>query len=91
MRRMHGCLNLLVLVSALISPVMLGGCAARASYRTYDPYYTDYHRWDDHETTYYVQWETETRRDHRDFEKRDKNEQKESWEWRHNHSDDGHH
>jgi hypothetical protein len=90
MRRMHGSLNLLVLASALISPVMLDGSAARASYHTYDPYYTDYHRWDDHETTYYVQWEAETHREHPDFEKRDKNEQKEYWDWRHNHSDDGH-
>jgi hypothetical protein len=67
----------------MISAAMSTGCVARASYRVYDPYYSDYHRCDDHVSTFYLQWEGETRRDHRDFDKRDKDEQKDYWTWRH--------
>jgi len=73
----------LLLAAALISHVELTGCAARASYRVYDPYYSDYHRWDDHEASFYLRWEGETRREHRDFDKREKDEQQEYWTWRH--------
>jgi hypothetical protein len=83
----HPCrfLSSLLLAAVLLSPVAITGCAARASYRVYDPYYGDYHRWDDHENAFYLQWEGETHRDHRDFDKRDRNEQKEYFTWRHNH------
>jgi len=74
-----------LLAAALISPVALTSCAARASYRVYDPYYEDYHVWDSHENGYYLRWESETHREHRDFNKRDKGEQKEYWDWRHSH------
>jgi hypothetical protein len=49
----------------------------------YDPYYHDYHRWDNHETVYYSQWETSTHRDHQDFNKRSDADKKEYWDWRH--------
>jgi hypothetical protein len=77
----------LALAAALASPVVLTNCAARASYRVYDPDHEDYHRWDDHETNFYVQWESETRREHRDFDKRDRDDQKQYWTWRHGHED----
>jgi hypothetical protein len=80
----------LSLAAALISQVAIAGCAARASYRVYDPYYNDYHRWDDHEAGIYLQWEGETRREHRDFDKREKDEQNEYWTWRHGRSDKVH-
>ena len=80
----------LLLAATLISTVMTTGCAARASYRVYDPYYEDYHHWDNDESTFYLHWEGETHREHRDFDKRDKDEQKEYWNWRHNHSDKEH-
>lgn len=83
MRHHHHILKPLLLAALLSSPVAIGGCAAHASYRVYDPYHEDYHRWDDHETSFYFQWEGETYRDHRDFDKRDKDEQKEYWNWRH--------
>jgi hypothetical protein len=75
----------LLLGAALISPLLTVGCAGNV--RVYDPYYHDYHRWDDHETVYYSQWETENHRDHRDFRKRNKDEQKQYWDWRHSHGD----
>ncbi|MGH9714026.1 MAG: hypothetical protein ACRD5M_12085 [Candidatus Acidiferrales bacterium] len=80
----------LLLAAALISPAVMAGCAAHASYRVYDPHHQDYHRWDDHEARFYVQWEGETHREHRDFDKRDERDQKEYWDWRHNHSDYDH-
>ena len=80
----------LLLAAAPISQIAITGCAARASYRVYDPYYNDYHRWDDHEAGFYVQWEGETRREHRDLDKREKDEQQEYWTWRHSRADKDH-
>jgi len=60
---------------------VIAGCAARV----YDNDHDDYHRWNHDETVFYVQWERETHRDHRDFRKRDSDEQKEYWNWRHKH------
>jgi hypothetical protein len=80
----------LVLAAALASS--LGGIAcASHPYRVYDPYYTDYHVWDNNEVVYYNQWATETHRDpHRDFRHLSKEDQKEYWTWRHNHEHDHH-
>jgi len=88
--RIHKYGSNILLALALLTPLFFNGCAARASYRVYDPAYQDYHVWDDHEVVYYQRWETETHRDHRDFHKRNSSEQKEYWTWRHNHSDDKH-
>jgi hypothetical protein len=33
------------LVPAFLALALMSGCAARVSYRTYDPYYHDYHVW----------------------------------------------
>lgn len=85
MRYSYPFIRSLLLAAALISPVVIGGCAAHASYRMYDPYHEDYHPWDNHETNFYVQWEGETHREHRDFDKRGKDDQKEYWNWRHSH------
>jgi len=79
-------------LSALLSAVLISlasiGCGDHHYYRAYDPYYNDYHRWDDHERIYYEQWAHETHHDeHRDFRHLDKDEQKEYWAWRHNHPD----
>jgi len=55
-----------LLAAACLAPVLTTGCATR-TYRVYDPYYNDYHRWDDHENVYYHQWIVENRREDRDF------------------------
>ena len=85
------CLLHLVLMAAfLATPLLITGCSARVGvgYRVYDPYYRDYHVWDDGEVVYYNRWAGETHRDaHRDFRKLNRNEQKEYWNWRHSHSD----
>ena len=69
----------------------LAGIACEHHYRVYDPYYTDYHRWDNDEVVYYQRWAVETHRDpHRDFRRLRPEEQKEYWTWRHNHGDHDH-
>jgi hypothetical protein len=76
----------LAMMTALASPLVITGCAARVEtgYRVYDPYYNDYHVWDSNEAAYYQRWETDTHRHHQDFRKRNKKEQQEYWTWRHN-------
>ena len=80
----------LLLAAAFLAPALTTGCATR-TYRTYDPYYNDYHRWDNHETVYYHQWVVENHRDDRDYRKLNRNQQKEYWTWRHSHHDDHDH
>jgi hypothetical protein len=80
----------LVMITALVSPVVISGCSGHAEYRVYDPYYGDYHVWDNNEVVYYQRWEHDTHRDDRDFRHRSKDEQKEYWTWRHNQDHDHH-
>ena len=87
MSRGYRYLCALLLAGALTTPVIMSGCAARAEYRVYDPYYSDYHVWNHDEIVYYNRWEGETHREHRDFNKRSADEQKEYWTWRHNHGE----
>ena len=82
--------NSILVTAALVLPMFLCSCAARVGvgvgYRSYDPYYRDYHVWDDHERVYYNRWTVETHHDsHRDYRKMHKNDQKQYWEWRHKH------
>jgi hypothetical protein len=85
----------LLLAAALASSLAGIGCAEHHAYRVYDPYYTDYHVWNNDEVVYYNQWIVETHRDrdrnrNRDFRKLRPEEQKEYWSWRHNHGDHDH-
>ena len=74
-----------LLAVALASPALITGCATRVStgYRIHDGYYNDDHIWDDNEIVFYTRWEGETHRDHRDFRRRPREEQKEYFTWRH--------
>jgi len=83
MGRGSRCLSSLLLAAAFAFPLATTACSGH--YRVYDTYYGDYHHWDHHEEVYYNQWEVETHRDHRDFKDRKADEQKEYWQWRHNH------
>lgn len=49
--------------------MMFVGCTARVGvgYRVYDPYYRDYHIWDDRETVYYNRWAGDTHRENREL------------------------
>jgi hypothetical protein len=81
LRKINSCL----LAAAIAAPVLITGCAVHA-HAYYDPYYHDYHPIDG-EVVYYNQWETETHRQHVDLQHRNKDEQKEYWDWRHKHED----
>jgi len=86
----HGLTSLKSLVLAGTLAASLAGlaCSDHHYYRVYDPYYTDYHVWNNDEGVYYRRWADETHRDqHRDFRKLRPEEQKEYWTWRHNHGD----
>jgi hypothetical protein len=79
----------LVLASLLAGPIAIAGCAEHSEYRVYDPDDGSYHYWSG-EQPYYQQWEVETHRRNRDFRKRNRDEQREYWQWRQNHRDDNH-
>lgn len=67
-----------------MAAVLAVGCTAHVGY--YDSYH-NYHRWDDHEAVYYSQWEHDTHRDHRDFNKRSDADKRAYSDWRHSHDD----
>lgn len=72
----------------LAGSFLVSACGGHHYYRVYDPYYSDYHVWNDSEVTYYQSWARENHRDeHRDFRKLPPGEQKEYWTWRHSHDD----
>jgi hypothetical protein len=73
----------LTAASILLTSVAMSGCAVRARY--YDGDHDDYHHWSHNEESFYVQWEGETHRHHRDFKDRSSQEQQEYWNWRHDH------
>jgi len=78
----------LFLAAALAASGLSMACAEHHPYRVYDPYYSDYHVWNNGEVVYYQQWSRENHRDeHRDFSKLKPDEQKEYWNWRHTHGD----
>ena len=84
-------LSSLFLTAVLGSTIAGTACAEHHSYRVYDPYYTDYHVWNNDEAVYYRRWADQTHRDpNRDFRKLGSEEQKDYWTWRHNHGDRDH-
>jgi hypothetical protein len=77
-----------LILAAALATSLLGSACAHHYYRVYDPYYSDYHVWNDEEVGYYQRWARENHRDeHRDFRKLPAGEQKEYWTWRHGHED----
>lgn len=73
-------INRFLIAAVLMVPLLGTGCMHREVYA-----------WGPGEQTYYVQWENETHRDHVDWERRNKHDQKEYWKWRHQHHDDHDH
>jgi hypothetical protein len=87
MRTTNRWLGIIFLGVTLSSPVLITGCAEHATVRVYDPYYGDYHVWNDNEVIYYRQWIGETHRHYREFRTLPPDEQRAYWTWRHNHPD----
>jgi hypothetical protein len=79
-------------LSAALASSVAGLACAHHYHRVYDPYYSDYHVWNNDEIVYYHQWARENHRDeNRDFRSLRPEEQKEYWTWRHTHSDHDRH
>jgi hypothetical protein len=88
MRKGTRFLNSWVLAGALAFTALGAGCAHHHYYRVYDPYYSDYHVWNDNEVVYYHRWAGEYHRNpDRDFRQLPPEEQKEYWTWRHSHGE----
>ena len=85
MRPVYRYLGSLMLSVAVVASMGTLGCASRTRVRVYDPYRSDYHRWDRHETVYYNQWVVEGHRENREYNRLNKDEQRQYWEWRHQH------
>ncbi len=83
MRTTHAMLSLTLIAGALTAPLMLTGCATHSGY---DVAYSDHHVWNESENGFYVQWETDTHRQHREWNQRNADEQREYWSWRQTHS-----
>ncbi len=60
MSRRSGFVSALFLAAALASCVLGTACAEHHYYRVYDPYYSDYHVWNNDEVVYYQQWAANT-------------------------------
>jgi hypothetical protein len=80
-------LAVLFLTSALAIPIATTGCAEHHYVRVYDPYYSDYHEWNAGEDAAYRRWINERHYEYREYNKLDKEKQKEYWDWRHSHPD----
>ena len=76
-------LSAILLAGSIATPLITTGCAEHHAYRVYDPYYSDYHRWDADEDVYYRQWINEQHYEYREYPKLDKDKQHEYWDWRH--------
>lgn len=74
-----------LILPILLAVTLLTGCAARVTYRTYDPYYRDYHVWGDAEVPYFNRWVIETRRPHVEYRRLHREDRERYWRWRHDH------
>ena len=78
-------LGALLLGGALMAPVAM---QAQVHVRVYDQDRRDYHEWNDNENRAYRHWLMEERhRRYHDFNRANRNEQREYWRWRHDHMD----
>ncbi len=83
MLRMNLFVGPLLLAAAIVAPLAGSGCAARVRY--YDEYHGDYHRWDDGEVRAYRVWLGERHYEWREYNRLNRDEQRDYWRWRHDH------
>ena len=81
MRYHHQLTKLLTIATLLATPLGFAACASHQ--QVYDPYFQDYHRWNDVEDGYYRRWEGETGRSHMEFGRRPVADQHSYFNWRH--------
>ena len=73
----------LLLLGAMALPFAATGCYERV--RVYDEYHSDYHHWNGGEVRAYNVWVGERHYDRVDYNKLERDRQKEYWNWRHDH------
>jgi len=56
-------------------------------HRVYDPIHKDYHNWNGDEDRRYHTYMEERHEKYRDFSRLSKKQQREYWQWRHDHED----
>jgi hypothetical protein len=90
MTRTKRILGMILLASTITLPVLAtAGCSARVGYSVYDPYYGDYHYWDNGEDVYYRGWLSTNRRTYTPYNKLGPDDQKAYWNYRHSQPDHG--
>lgn len=91
MRHTHRYITSLFLAAALMAPVAIMAAPvpqdARVQVRVYDRDHKDYHNWDDHENRAWGIFLTNNHRRNHEFAKANRREQREYWNWRHEHPD----
>jgi hypothetical protein len=91
MRLTHRYITSLFLAAALMAPVAIMAAPvpqdASVQVRVYDRDHKDYHNWDDHENRAWGIFLTNNHRNHHEFAKANRREQREYWNWRHEHPD----
>jgi hypothetical protein len=83
MLRIKGFLGPLVLGASMLAPLLTVGCAEHVRY--YDDYRADYHPWNDGEVRAYRVWLVERHYEYRDFNRLNREQQRDYWRWRHDH------
>ena len=68
-----------------LSLTAMTGCAARVRY--YDQYHSDYHDWNHNEDRAYRQYLSGRHEQYRDYDKLNADQQRDYWNWRHDHPD----
>jgi hypothetical protein len=93
LKMVHKYIAPLFLSAALMVPasVLAARVAAKqdasVKIRVYDSEHKDYHDWDDNENRAWGQYLSENHKKAHDFQKADKKEQSDYWNWRHAHPD----
>ena len=73
-------------LGAIVSlSAIFAGCAGSVTYRSYDPYYHDYHVWGAAEVPYYNTWVGETHHPQVEYGHLGKRDREAYWRWRHDH------
>jgi hypothetical protein len=78
-------MRLLRVLCAGAALTLMIGCSAHVGYRTYDPYYNDYHVWNGAEAPHYSVWINETHHDNVEYKKLPEKDRQDYWKWRHDH------
>ena len=71
------------IVAGIFATTSVAACSRNREY--YDPVNNDRHRWDSREEAAYRRWEAEQRYEHMTYDRRQVEQQRAYWTWRHSH------